>query len=397
VAAPRARLTAALGAALLIIGGLVLGVVLSEGMYRVSLRWVCLSRSGGVGYEQHDWGWLHRPNRAGWAYDCIGRRYEWRTWVTTNSHGLRDREVGYEKPPGTRRVLVLGDSITEALQVPWEKTFAHLLEEELRADGGAIEVINGGHAGFGTDNELLFYEHEGRRYAPDLVLLVFNLQNDVLENFAPLYHRAYRTTQLAWPPKPSFSLAADGTLSAEPAPPMPTPAASLPRSAWQTLQDEVFVVRSVARLVEPAPPPRMMPYPVHLEVYWPWSDEWSEAWRLTARLVRELRTAVERDGARFAVVVMPAREMVQPVAFVPPPPGSGASLGQYDPDRLRRIVTGFLAEDRVPFLDLFPALRAAAASGPRAFFVADVHLTELGNAVTARAMKPFVDAQLAAH
>jgi len=34
--------------------------------------------------------------------------------------------------------------------------------------------VNAGHAGFGTDNELLFYEDEGRRYDPDLVVQVFN-------------------------------------------------------------------------------------------------------------------------------------------------------------------------------------------------------------------------------
>ena len=34
------------------------------------------------------------------------------TQVTTNSHGLRERDLPLTKPPGTRRVVFIGDSVT---------------------------------------------------------------------------------------------------------------------------------------------------------------------------------------------------------------------------------------------------------------------------------------------
>jgi len=42
-------------------------------------------------------------------------------WVAVNSDGMRDRDHAIEKRPG-RSIAVLGDSMTEAMQVPQERT-----------------------------------------------------------------------------------------------------------------------------------------------------------------------------------------------------------------------------------------------------------------------------------
>ena len=51
--------------------------------------------------------------------------------VTFNSAGMRDREHVADKPAGVFRVLLLGDSFMEALQVPFEASLASLLEKSL--------------------------------------------------------------------------------------------------------------------------------------------------------------------------------------------------------------------------------------------------------------------------
>ncbi|MBI5822217.1 MAG: SGNH/GDSL hydrolase family protein [Verrucomicrobia bacterium] len=101
-----------------------------------------------------------------------------------NSHGFRDREYSFEKPPGVFRIVVLGDSFVEALQVPLEKSFHKLLEARLNAAAGArrFEVISFGMSGNGTGQELLYYRHWALRFKPDLTLVGIYWQNDIVDN-----------------------------------------------------------------------------------------------------------------------------------------------------------------------------------------------------------------------
>jgi hypothetical protein len=126
-------------------------------------------------------GWALRPNIASWVRTEAGR-----VLVRTSSAGLRDREHAREKPAGTVRIAVLGDSFAEALQVAAEQTFWAVLERELGRcpayAGRTIEVMNFGVGGYGTAQELLTLRDQALQYGPDLVLLAFYTENDVLNN-----------------------------------------------------------------------------------------------------------------------------------------------------------------------------------------------------------------------
>jgi len=141
-----------------------------------------------------------QPNQVfGWGlvpgYKGLSRG-ENTAFAEINPKGLRDYEYGYEKDAGTFRILVLGDSFCEAIGLPLEEAFHKRLEKKLndKVKGPKVEVINTGVSGFGTDNELLFCIHEGYKYDPDLVLLVFNVGNDISDNshnLAPGFPKPY--------------------------------------------------------------------------------------------------------------------------------------------------------------------------------------------------------------
>jgi hypothetical protein len=95
--------------------------------------------------------------------------------LDTNSRGLRGPEISV-KQPGEYRVLVLGDSFAYGFGVEANQTFSHLLGERL-----GVRVVNAGTPGFGTAQELAFFEEYGSEMAPDMVVLGF-FGNDYADN-----------------------------------------------------------------------------------------------------------------------------------------------------------------------------------------------------------------------
>ena len=125
-------------------------------------------------------GWSHLPGAAGEF------RREGFSKVRISSAGLRDREHLLAKPTNVFRVAVLGDSMTEALQVPEEKNFCSVLERQLQQcsmlRGRQPEVINFGVMGYGTAQELIMLRRKVWQYSPDMVILAFAPINDVIDN-----------------------------------------------------------------------------------------------------------------------------------------------------------------------------------------------------------------------
>src|SRR5215510_12105712 len=62
----------------------------------------------------------------------------------TNSHGLRDREIPYERVPGKLRIAMVGDSLTVGWGVPFDDMFSKRIERLYAQAGVDAEVINFG-------------------------------------------------------------------------------------------------------------------------------------------------------------------------------------------------------------------------------------------------------------
>jgi len=99
--------------------------------------------------------------------------------VSRNRDGFRDREYVRPKPAGTYRILVLGDSFTWGIGLRLQETIPKVLESLLRdATELKVEVVNGSQPGHNTVEELEQLQRAGLSYEPDMVLLIYNL-NDI--------------------------------------------------------------------------------------------------------------------------------------------------------------------------------------------------------------------------
>jgi hypothetical protein len=171
---PRARVRPS-AKILVLLGALAVALLVAEVGLRVAgFEYVNLYR------PDADLGYSLRPGAEGWW------RAEGEAYVRINSEGLRDREHTKEKPPGTLRVAVVGDSYAEALQVPRESAFWSVAERELQncgaLGGRRVEFINFGVSGFSTARELMTLRARVWQYSPDVVLLLFTTGNDVRDN-----------------------------------------------------------------------------------------------------------------------------------------------------------------------------------------------------------------------
>jgi hypothetical protein len=246
--------------------------------------------------------------------------------VTINSQGLRDRERPIEKPPSTYRILVLGDSYVEALQVDIEKTFWRLLEKRLQEcefrPTKKIDVINLGVSGFGTGQALRILQTRGLAYAPDLVMLAVFPGNDVRNNSRELEPDKVR---------PFYFLDPAGALMLDDA--FANSSEFRGRNSWvrQTGKDFSKHLRSlqlvyyVKDLVEMkrAAAPVAMKGPAQPQVVGevglddqifvaPRDEKWQRAWRLTERLILEIRQTTESAGSEFILAILSIGIQVHP-------------------------------------------------------------------------------------
>lgn len=123
-------------------------------------------------------GTVHMTNKSiTWRKEGYARSF-------IHADGLREANVSVAKPAGVYRVILLGDSQVEGIQVPLEDTAGQLLEKKLTAElGRPVQVLNFGVSGYSTVQEYLLMKRKVFQYAPDLVLLGYD-SRDMFENWS---------------------------------------------------------------------------------------------------------------------------------------------------------------------------------------------------------------------
>jgi len=243
----------------------------------------------------------------------------------------------------TCRVALMGDSFTEGGQVPFDKTFAGILE---RAGREKCTVRNYGVRSYSPAIYLVQWTRNIQAWKPDIVFVLL-FGNDVREdvNYLRTSTRDAR----------GFPTAIVG-----------------PQDGWLLSQLRRSYTARFARMVA-------------LRAQWAWQHSGQEQWTVggvveenpewggfTPDLVLELNRRVTAAGSRLVVMAVPSRYRLMGDGKIP-----------VDGD-FHRTVKEFTAQNGVAFLDLFiPFERASNAGGPSLFFRQDIHFAEAGHALTA--------------
>lgn len=350
---------------------------------------------------------LQPHQRIHWSAPCFDVKN-----ITTNSFGMRDRERQLEKQGP--RVALLGDSFLRAFEVQNDETLNHLLE----ADMPGVEFLNFGESGYGTVQSYETYARLAAQFKPDAVVY-FMYTNDVIDNHAML--RAWRggtpgAVEPGFDNYPDLVRADDGAWTFVQPKDQMTLRPSWKAKQWlrQHLRTYVLATRARDGLLRRAnagqsaaqaaafPAAEGVPYPrewMELAAYGPPANQyWEEAWQVSEHALVELAQAVQRDGSRFAVVLVPTKELfrIDELGFTQatglPRPSS------FDPSYLHERIAQALAAEGVPVIDLRPAythVAKDASAAPLSFYhTCNIHWSPLGHRVTAQLVETWLRDEL---
>lgn len=331
-----------------------------------------------------------KPGVEGW---WTQEEHEFRVPVRINSLGLRDLERPETKPAGVKRVLLIGDSHVEALQVQLEQAIGRQLEENLRRTDATVEVISAGVSGYGTAGEYLFFQDRGWKLGADLVLLAFYPGNDVKNNSPDLEKSLV----------PQYDASGE-LIRIDTDPPGRGERSIVGRSHAYTYIRKLVLTRqpAVARwlvaaglmkdgALRSAPSNEGVPLD-----YWVYADppppEWAAAWEHTLRILDRFRDAVVARGARFAIMVVTSRDHVYPSSWAALEESyPRLKSGLWNLEAPTQRVLDWCQSRGVACLNLLPIFQVDRDSGgDRLHYVHDGHWTAAGHALAARAASQFI-------
>ncbi|MBI4665205.1 MAG: SGNH/GDSL hydrolase family protein [Nitrospinae bacterium] len=338
-------------------------------------------------------GWSMEPYAAGYVETWNGLIH-----TSINSMGARDREYAAQKGPDTR-VLFLGDSFLYDNAYNFEEMYKSVTEFRLRRAGYEAEIVNAGTNGYGTDQELLFYQSKGKALKPDITVLHIYVGNDIRDNAAGLFAEMMRAPT----EKPYFTLNEGKTDIILKNHPYKGP---LAKSFVDPYNDpmringyEPFRFMCLRSLLL---------HEVKLNLLWEYrlaplfglahkedegksdafdkaygplwtktpSDKWKEAFLLTHLIIKKLKAEVEKDGGKFGVVIIPKREALEPQAAGPNQPYYLSVEDDLEP---------FLRNEKIPYMRLYHPF--SQVNGKYAvLYEGGVHWNGAGHAVAAHAV-----------
>lgn len=275
---------------------------------------------------------------------------------TWNKDGFHDVDHAIERPPGCARVVVLGDSYVEGVQLKTDELYHRQLERGLAAatpPPATVETLAFGWSGWGQAGELLALGKWAKPYRAQLVLAEFLPGNDVrnnnpeLEDFANGLGKTFAARLGA---RTVASGLAFGTFLSEKL-----------HLGIQKLSGQPTEIDSEAYRTDP-----------------PRRELWEEAWRRTDVLFEELARETRAQGAELAIVVFPTAFEARALL-----PGTAPRPG-YDLALPARRASELCRKHGIPCLDLTPRFAARGEETlDRIGMRHDGHWGRLGQALAA--------------
>lgn len=287
--------------------------------------------------------------------------------VIHNSLGLRQhREFSPEKPDGTVRIGVFGDSFTENWRLPVQYSLTEPLDYLLNRTGKNVEVLNFGTDGYGTDQIYLQYLDEGRPLDLDVVVYLY-CQNDLTDILADGLIDVDERGNLIYLPKrahrPFLAVAKRFYLTYFVLEVLAKSGIRGGPPEWEEYENATVPTQEEERANRDRY--QSLPRLLHENQEHPHLER---ALGIFSSLMDAMKSEMEVAGATFCVALVPGTRAIR-----------------YE--NHNRRIAGLIEEKNIPVLDLYPVFEAWEARGERhLFFEKDTHWNEEGCKVASLAL-----------
>lgn len=377
-----------------VLGGLLLGAVVAEGMFRVLESRDNLQRGedgAGCGISADDrWGWRLKVG------ECRQRDPEFVATLTNNSLFMNDEPYFPGADDAKTRVLALGDSHTQALGVSTSETWPKILQRDLnrRFGEGSFRVYNSGTVGYSLHQYLLRLIDQGPQLKPHYVVVGFGFASDLYDllppnhggwHFFSLLPRVYfdfdqsgKLVQKHWAPSPKLA-SADVAKPTSP----DEPAAKRVRALLANFATFRYLRRSNLALAIGAR--------VRLggESLWPNMEVVLEKevspqneynWRLAKALLERIEAETTKLGAQLVVLGIPYLPQVYDETWQSTFGDNPKYAREAGTNRLRE----WLQSRQIPYVESMDSLRAQVQrTGKWVHYPKDAHPTAEGHEIIA--------------
>jgi lysophospholipase L1-like esterase len=374
----------------LVFFGIVTGLLILEVGIRVTLQDI-VSRPNKY-YRYHQvLGWEKIPNSSGKF-----KSSEYRFSVRYNAKGLRDQDYSYKKTPGIFRILLLGDSFVEGYGVEAEQIFGEVLEKKLNTNlrkYSQIQVINAGTGGYSTAQELLFFQKEGRKYQPDLVILSFYV-DDTYNNAHqssgifgnPFFSLSDNKIKLHLPSLKKDTSASNRYLTQENSNPISYIKKWLRSHSALYILSVNLIFENFPRLKQPFIKLGLIgegKVPPEFRLAFSREDE-QEPWLITEGIIARLNEEVQKEKARLIILFIPNQIQVYPEDWERKKEFYGIKEADLDLRKSNKKLKDICMNLKIDFIDPTDIFRRQAQEGSRLYYKFDGHLNREGHALVAK-------------
>jgi hypothetical protein len=321
-----------------------------------------------------------------------------------NSKGIRGQEYSYNKLNNEKRILIIGDSFAEGASVEFSNLFSEVLKEKLFNKRGIYyEVINAGTCGYSTDQELLFFESEGKKYKPDITIVMF-YENDVWYNNQPRYWRGNKpvfkleneTLILTNVPVPKSDKNLDQSFDKEPLFEKVKKWLSRKSYLYRFIRDKIktsiFLYKIAGKL---GLANKYEAIPDEFRVWErKYSGEISKAWNITKALLIRLKLQAESIGSKLLIFYVPNSASIYNEEWQDAKLRYNLSDNDWNIDQAGIELKSFCATNKIDFINPTEPFKTRAEEikrqGRALYFVKDGHWTIEGNKLAAEILYNYI-------